>query len=53
LFVPHDIALENVNLICMFLTDFSYPKLQNAAYNLLVKMEDEGIQVNISLQIYY
>lgn len=45
LFAPCDVLSENISLICMFLTDFNFPRLQKAAFNCLMSMEYEGIKV--------
>lgn len=49
LFAPHELLLENISLICMFLTDFNFPRLQKAAFNCLMCMEYEGIKTLIEL----
>jgi hypothetical protein len=47
LYAPNELLLQNLNLICMFLTDFNYPTLQKAAFNCIMCMEYEGIKVNL------
>ncbi len=49
LFAPCDILLQNISLFCMFLTDFNFPRLQKAAFNLLMSMEYDGIKSLIDL----
>jgi hypothetical protein len=49
LFGPHELVLENISLICMFLTDFNFPLLQKAAFNALMCMEYEGIKTLVEL----
>jgi hypothetical protein len=49
LYAPHELLLENISLICMFLTDFNFPRLQKAAFNCLMCMEYEGIKTLIEL----
>jgi hypothetical protein len=46
LYAPNELLLQNLNLICMFLTDFNYPMLQKAAFNCIMCMEYEGIKVS-------
>jgi hypothetical protein len=45
IYAPNELLLQNLNLICMFLTDFNYPKLQKAAFHCIMCMEYEGIKV--------
>jgi hypothetical protein len=45
LFAPCDLLIDNIGLICMFITDFNFPRLQKATFNLLMKLEYEGIKV--------
>jgi hypothetical protein len=45
IYAPNELLLQNMNLICMFLTDFNYPKLQKAAFHCIMCMEYEGIKV--------
>jgi len=35
----------------MFITDFDYPKLQNSAFNCLIKLEQDGIKLLVDLAI--
>ena len=49
LYGPIDILLENIGLICMFITDFNFPLLQKATFNCLMCMEYEGINTLIEL----
>jgi hypothetical protein len=45
LFSPNELLLENLNLICMFITDFNYPRLQKAAFQCIMNLEYDGIKV--------
>ena len=49
LFGPHQILLENLGVICMFLTDFNFPKLQLASFHCLMCTEVKGISILIEL----
>lgn len=49
LFAPHELILNNLNLICMFITDFNYPRLQKTAFNCIMCLEYDGIKVNINI----
>ena len=49
LFGPHEILLENFGIICMFLTDFNFPKLQLASFHCLMCTEFNGISILIEL----
>ena len=49
LYGPIDILIENIGLICMFITDFNFPKLQKATFYCLMNMEYEGIKTLIEL----
>lgn len=49
LFAPHELLLENLGLICMFITDFNFPTLQKSAFNCLMCMEYEGIKTLVEL----
>ena len=49
LYSKHEILLGNVNLICMFLTDFNFPLLQKSAFNCLISMEYVGIKALVEL----
>ena len=49
LFGPHEILLENFGVICMFLTDFNFPKLQLASFHCLMCTEYNGISILIEL----
>ena len=49
LFGPHEILLENFGVICMFLTDFNFPKLQLASFHCLMCTEVNGISILIEL----
>ena len=49
LYGPIDILLENIGLICMFITDFNFPLLQKATFNCLMCMEYEGLNTLIEL----
>ena len=49
LFGPHDILIENFGVICMFLTDFNFPKLQLASFHCLMSTEYNGISILIEL----
>ncbi len=49
LYGPIDILIENIGLICMFITDFNFPKLQKATFNCLMNMEYDGIRTLIEL----
>ena len=49
LFGPNDILLENFGVICMFLTDFNFPKLQLASFHCLMSTEVNGISILIEL----
>ena len=46
---PIDILIENIGLICMFITDFNFPLLQKATFNCLMCMEYEGIRTLVEL----
>lgn len=46
---PIDILIENLGLICMFITDFNFPLLQKATFNCLMCMDEEGIRTLIEL----
>ena len=35
-----DILIENIGLICMFITDFNFPKLQKATFYCLMNMKE-------------
>ena len=49
LFGPHEILIENFGVICMFLTDFNFPKLQLASFQCLMCTEYHGISILIEL----
>ena len=49
LFGPHEFIIENFGVICMFLTDFNFPKLQLASFHCLMCTEYNGIQILIEL----
>ena len=49
LFGPHEILIENFGVICMFLTDFNFPKLQLASFHCLMCTEYNGISILIEL----
>ena len=49
LFGPNEILLENFGVICMFLTDFNFPKLQLASFHCLMCTELNGISILIEL----
>ena len=49
LYGPTDILIENLSLICMFITDFNFPRLQKATFNCLMCMEYEGIRTLVEL----
>jgi HEAT repeat protein len=49
LFGPHEIILGNFGVICMFLTDFNFPKLQLASFHCLMCTEFNGINILIEL----
>ena len=49
LFGPHEILLENFGVICMFLTDFNFPKLQLTSFHCLMCTEYNGISILIEL----
>ena len=49
LFPKHELLLENINLICMFLTDFNFPLLQKASFNCLMSMQYNGIRALVEL----
>ena len=49
LFGPHEILIENFGVICMFLTDFNFPKLQLASFHCLMCTEYHGISILIEL----
>ena len=49
LFGPHEILFENFGVICMFLTDFNFPKLQLASFHCLMCTEYNGISILIEL----
>jgi hypothetical protein len=49
LFGPNDILIENFGVICMFLTDFNFPKLQLASFHCLMCTEYNGISILIEL----
>ena len=44
-----DILIENIGLICMFITDFNFPKLQKATFNCLMNLEYDGIRTLVDL----
>lgn len=47
LFAPNELIIENLNLICMFMTDFNYPRLQKAAFHCIMNIGYDGMKVNI------
>ena len=49
LFGPHEILFQNYGVICMFLTDFNFPKLQLAAFHCLMNTGTNGISILIEL----
>ncbi len=49
LFGPHEIILGNFGVVCMFLTDFNFPKLQLASFHCLMCTEFNGINILIEL----
>lgn len=49
LYGPIDILSDNLGLICMFITDFDFPKLQKATFNCLMSMGYEGIKSLVDL----
>ena len=49
LFGPHELLIENLGVICMFLTDFNFPKLQLASFHCLMCTEYNGISILIEL----
>ena len=49
LFGPHEILFQNYGVICMFLTDFNFPKLQLASFHCLMCTEFNGISILIEL----
>ena len=49
LFGPNDLLVENFGVICMFLTDFNFPKLQLASFHCLMCTEYNGISILIEL----
>ena len=49
LFGPHELLIENFGVICMFLTDFNFPKLQLASFHCLMCTEYNGISILIEL----
>ena len=49
LFGPHEILVENFGVICMFLTDFNFPKLQLASFHCLMCTEYNGLSILIEL----
>ncbi len=49
LFGPHETLIENFGVICMFLTDFNFPKLQLASFHCLMCTEYNGISILIEL----
>ena len=49
LFGPNEILLENFGVICMFLTDFNFPKLQLTSFHCLMCTEFNGISILIEL----
>ncbi len=49
LFAPHELLLENLSLITMFITDFNFPRLQKASFNCLMMMEYDGIKTLVDL----
>ena len=40
LYGPIDILIENIGLICMFITDFNFPKLQKATFYCLMNVKE-------------
>ena len=40
LYGPIDILIENIGLICMFITDFNFPKLLEATFYCLMNMKE-------------
>ena len=49
LYGPIEILINNIGLICMFITDFNFPKLQKATFNCLMNFGYEGIKTLIDL----
>lgn len=49
LFEDHSLLIENIGLICMFITDFNFPKLQRATFVCLMSIGNEGIRTLIEL----
>ena len=49
LYGPIEILINNISLICMFITDFNFPKLQKATFNCLMNFGYEGIKTLIDL----
>ena len=49
LYGPIEILINNISLICMFITDFNCPKLQKATFNCLMNFGYEGIKTLIDL----
>lgn len=49
LFGPNEILIENFGVICMFLTDFNFPKLQLASFHCLMCTEYNGLSILIEL----
>ena len=49
LFGQNDILIDNLGIICMFLTDFNFPKLQRASFNCLMSIGFIGIKTLIEL----
>ena len=49
LFGPNELLIENFGIICMFLTDFNFPKLQLASFHCLMCTEYNGISILIEL----
>ena len=49
LFGPHELLIENFGVICMFLTDFNFPKLQLASFHCLMCTEFNGLSILIEL----
>ena len=49
LFGPNEILFQNYGVICMFLTDFNFPKLQLASFHCLMSTGTNGISILIEL----
>ena len=49
LFEDNPTLIENIGLICMFITDFNFPKLQRATFICLMSLGNEGICTLIEL----